>query len=150
MAIREAWIIQDASIVVQVDDGSGDPATEEVLEPCSVQEIAIRPIHHDKLLLEPGVAYQQRCVHVVGYRIEIRDVAFERKASRFTPFLDGTVKWRIKIDLTNARYSGVAPFENDQFDFRGCTIENDTPEVRMPVGDVAKVSVNFHAERLAA
>lgn len=143
---REVWISHEATMSVFEQDASGNPITPAIYEEIFVQDASAKPIRTNITQRQPGVAFEESESFVIGHEIRI-GALFWRKAKQVTPFLDGSKKFRILLELVNPQYDGVAPEENDTFDYRGCSpIEG--PDWKLRDNDVLTSEVALRAERL--
>ncbi len=144
---REVWISHECTMSVYEEDASGNIVEPALYEELFAQDLSAKPVRVNITQRQPGVAFEETKSFVIGHEVRI-GALFWKKASQVTPFLDGTKKFRVLMDLVNPHYSGIAPEENDPFDYRGCTpIEG--PDWKSRDNEVLTTELVFRAERLA-
>jgi len=114
---REVWSAFEATVTFWEIDSSGIILSPAVRELSKGRKLSCRPIRRVKKFQQPGVGYEEVNTAIIGHEIRIGEL-FSRKSTQLTPFEDSTKRWRVLLQLVNPRYSGVAPLENDEADYR--------------------------------
>lgn len=143
---REVWSAHEATITIWEEDASGNVIEPAIRECSFVQDASARPIRRNRVLQEPGVAYEQPRSVVVGHEISIGEF-FQRQSEQTEPFLETDVKYRIRIEFVNERYTDVAPLENDVLEYSGVVV-TDGPEEAWQDDDIVASRVVFTAQEL--
>lgn len=116
---REVWTFHESDISIYKYNSGSSAYDILVWEKCFTTSLRLSPQRENMQYREPGLAYERMRSVITHWEIEISE-PYYYDVEQLNEYLSIGDKFRIVVDLTNSKYTGVPPLTNEQHSWIEC------------------------------